>query len=357
MAIKRDYYEVLGLPRNASHEEVRRAFRRLAFQYHPDRNRDAEASDRFKEINEAYQILSDPTKRAQYDRSGGTMGSADFGGFSDFGFGGLGDIFESFFGGTPFTERRRRSPQKGESLRTNVTLSFNEAVFGCEREVEVQRVELCPACEGTGSAPGTTPSVCPECRGSGHVRRVEQSIFGRFSHIVTCPRCEGEGRVTTTPCPECRGQGRVKAKRKVVADIPAGVDDGQRLRLDGEGSAGIYGGRPGDLYIDISVRSHDRFRREGDNILIDLPLNFAQAAIGAEVKVPTLEGSENVKVKPGTQTGDVLRLKGKGVPHVNSRGRGDELVRVVVVTPENLNKKQRRLLEELAETLPEARLS
>ncbi|MFW6150104.1 MAG: molecular chaperone DnaJ [Chloroflexota bacterium] len=355
MAVKRDYYEVLGLSPGASHEEIRRAFRRLAFQYHPDRNRNPEAADRFKEINEAFQVLSNPQKKANYDRYG-RMTSDSFGGFSDFGFGGLGDIFESFFGGTPFTERRRRSPKKGDSLQAQLTLSFEEAVFGCERELDVQRVELCPSCGGTGSAPGTSPITCPECRGTGQVRRIEQSIFGRFSHVVTCPRCDGEGTVITTPCPECRGQGRIKVKRKITADIPGGVDDGQRLRLDGEGCAGINGGRPGDLYIGISVQPHRSFRREGDNILYDLPLNVAQAAIGAELDVPTLEGSAGLKIPPGTQTGDEFHLKGKGVPHLNGRGRGDQLVKITVVTPENLSKEQRRLFEELAKTLPEARL-
>jgi molecular chaperone DnaJ len=355
MAIKRDYYEVLGLPRNASDEEIKRAFRKLAFQYHPDHNKNPGAEDRFKEVNEAYQVLSDPEKRISYDRYG-RVPAEGLGGFADFGFGGLGDIFESFFGGGPFARTAQRVPQKGASLRTHLALSFEEAVFGCRREVEVQRIESCPLCHGTGCEPGTAPQTCPECRGTGQVKKVQQSIFGRFSHVSTCPRCGGNGSIITSPCSECHGRGEVKVKRKLAADIPAGVDDGNRLCLDGEGNSGLYGGAPGDLYIDLSVRPHDLFRREGVDVLCDLPINFAQAAVGDEVEVPTLDGRTSLKIPPGTQHGKVFRLKGKGVPQLNSRGRGDQLVKVVVVTPRHLDGKQRRLFEELAKTLPQEKL-
>ena len=355
MAIKRDYYEVLGLPRNASDQDIKTAFRRLAFQYHPDHNKDPEAEDRFKEVNEAYQVLSDPEKRVSYDRYGRVLGEGA-GGFPDFGFGGLGDIFESFFGGSPFARTVERVPQKGASLRTHLVLSFEEAVFGCRREVEVQRIESCPSCHGTGCESGTSPQVCPECHGSGQVKKVQQSIFGRFSHISTCSRCGGNGSIITHPCSQCHGRGEVKVKRKLAADIPAGVDDGNQLCLDGEGNAGLYGGGPGDLYIDLSVKPHDLFRRDGLDILYDLPINFAQAAVGGEVQVPTLDGRTSLRIPSGTQHGSVFRLKGKGVPQLNGRGRGDQLVKAVVVTPRHLDEKQRRLFEELGKTLPQERL-
>ena len=353
--IKRDYYEVLGVPRSASDEEIKRAFRKLAFQYHPDRNRNPEAEDKFKEINEAYQILSDPQKRSSYDRYG-RVTTEGLEGFPDFGFGGLGDIFESFFGafgGTPFAgAAAQRAPQKGDSLRAQLTLSFEEAVFGCQKELEIRRIENCPSCHGIGSQPGTSPQTCPECQGTGQVRKVQQSIFGRFTHVVTCPRCSGSGIIITNPCSQCRGKGRIKLKRKLTADIPAGVDDGYQLRLDGEGSAGLYGGAPGDLYIDLSVKPHKLFHREGLDILCDLAINFAQAALGDEIDVPSLDGKTSLKIPPGTQSGKVFRLKGKGVPQVSGRGKGDQLVTVLVVTPQRLDGKQRRHLEELAKVLP-----
>jgi molecular chaperone DnaJ len=352
MVVKRDYYEVLGVPRNASGEEIKRAFRKLAFQYHPDHNRSPEAEDKFKEINEAYQVLSDPQKRSSYDRYGGVTAEG-LEGFPDFG--GLGDIFESFFGafgGTPFARAAQRAPQKGDSLRAQLTLSFEEAVFGCQKELEIQRVESCPSCHGIGSQPGTSPQTCHECQGTGQVRKVQQSIFGRFTHVVTCPRCSGSGIIITNPCSQCHGKGRIKIKRKLTADIPAGVDDGYQFRLDGEGDAGLYGGAPGDLYIDLSVKPHKLFHREGLDILCDLPINFTQAALGDEVDIPSLDGKMSLRIPAGTHSGKVFRLKGKGVPQVNGGGKGDQLVTVVVVTPQRLDGKQRRLFEELAKILP-----
>ena len=354
MALKRDYYELLGIPRQASEDEIKRAFRKLAFQYHPDRNRNPEAEDRFKEINEAYQVLSDPDKKLSYDRYGRV--AEGVGGFADFGFGGLGEIFESFFGGSPFARTAQRAPQKGDSLRSHLTLSFEEAVFGCQKEIEVQRIENCPICHGIGCEQGTNPQTCPDCRGAGQVRKVQQSIFGRFSHVTACPRCEGVGTVITHPCPECHGRGKTRTKRRLTADIPGGVDDGYRLCLDGEGSVGTYGGPPGDLYLDLSVKPHKLFRRDGVDILYDLPINFAQAAVGDEIEIPTLLGKTSLRIPPGTQNGKVFNLKGKGVPELSGRGKGDQLVRALVVTPQHLDGNQRRLFEELAKTLPEERL-
>lgn len=351
MAIKQDYYEVLGVSRDAGDDDIKRAFRRLAFQYHPDRNRELGAEEKFKEINEAYQVLSDHEKRSRYDR----YGRADIeGGFTDFGFGGLGEIFESFFGGfgAPFGQTAQRVPHKGESLQTHLSLSFEEAVFGCRKEVEVQRIEYCSACHGTGSAAGTSPETCPDCRGAGQVRRVQQSVFGRFAHVTSCPRCGGSGTVTANPCAQCQGRGRIRATRKIAVDIPAGVDDGNRLRLDGEGNAGLNGGRPGDLYVAFSLEAHKLFHRDGSNVLYELPINFAQAALGDAVKVPSLDGKVDLKIPPGTEEGKVFRFKGKGIPHVGSRGRGDLLVKVNITTPQRLDKNQRRLFEELARTLP-----
>jgi molecular chaperone DnaJ len=349
MAIKQDYYEVLGVPRSARDDEIKRAFRKLAFQYHPDRNKDLKAEEKFKEINEAYQVLSDPEKRSRYDR----YGRVDING--------LGDEFESFFEGfasafggfgTVFSQTAQRAPQRGDSLQSHFTLSFTEAVSGCSKEIEIQRIEFCPLCHGIGSEPGTNPETCPDCRGRGQVRKVQQSIFGRFTHITTCSRCGGNGTVISNPCSQCRGKGRIKAKRKVMFNIPAGVDDGQRLRLDGEGNAGSYGGSPGDLYIIFSVKPHNLFHRDGSDILCELPINFAQAALGDEVRVPSLDGKVDLKIPPGTQNGKTFRFKGKGIPYIDGKGRGDLLVKVAIITPQHLDKNQRHLFEELIKILP-----
>jgi molecular chaperone DnaJ len=351
MAIKQDYYEVLKVPRNASDAEIKRAFRKLAFQFHPDRNREPGAEQKFKEINEAYQVLADPEKRHRYDR----YGRVDVeGGFPDFGFGGLGDVFESFWDGfgTIFGQTAQRVPQKGDNLQMHLTLSFEEAVFGCSKEAEIPRIEFCPSCHGIGSKPGTNPETCPDCRGTGQVRRVRQSIFGRYTSITNCPRCGGRGTIISNPCPQCQGRGKMKVKRKINITIPAGVDDEYRLRLDGEGSAGVYGGPPGDLYVTLSVKPHSFFHRDGSDILYELPINFAQAALGDEVEVPSLDGKVDLKIPAGTQNGKTFRCKGKGISHVDARGRGDLLVKVVITTPQHLDKHQRRLFEELAKVLP-----
>ena len=353
MTTKRDYYDVLGVGRDASDEDIKKAFRKLAFKYHPDHNREPEAEERFKEVNEAYEVLSDPDKRASYDRFG-RVGVEGFGrGFegSDI-FRGFGDIFDAFFGGA--TTANRRGPQKGADLRYNLTISFEEAVFGCEKELEVTRTESCSACQGTGSKPGSQPSRCPNCNGSGQVRRVQQSIFGRFVNVTTCERCHGDGRIITDPCPQCRGSGKERKRRKIMVSIPAGVDGNSQIRLSGEGETGMWGGSPGNLYVNLSTEEHELFAREGDNILYDLPINFAQAALGDEVEVPTVDGDISVKIPPGTQTGKIFRLKDKGVHHLRRSGRGDQLVMVHVVTPQNLNEHQRKLLEGLSESLGKA---
>jgi molecular chaperone DnaJ len=348
MAAKKDYYEVLGVNRSASNEEIKRAFRKLAFECHPDRNRDDGAAERFKELNEAYEVLSDPKRRATYDRFGHV--SEGFGqGFSDFDIFGFGDIFDSFFGGT--TRRARRGAQRGADLQYSLSISFEEAVFGCEKEIDIQRGENCPECGGTGCEKGSQPERCTECGGSGEVRRAQRSIFGQFVNVVPCQHCGGEGHIITKPCPQCRGAGRNQNSRRIAVSIPAGVDHGSRIRISGEGNIGTKGGGSGDLYVILSVQQHDLFKRRGDSILYELPVNFVQAALGASIDVPTVDGTVKLKIAPGTQTGKVFQLKGKGVPHLRGGGRGDQLVMVHVVTPDDLSAEQRRLFQELEKTL------
>ena len=352
MAAKRDYYEVLGISRSATDEEVKKAFRKLAHQFHPDLNKNHDAEERFKEVNEAYEVLSDPDKRSNYDRFGhaGPQGFGGFRGFEDFGgLGGFGDIFETFFGGA--TTATRRGPQRGSDLQLQVTLAFEEAAFGCEKEVQVSRNEVCSSCRGSGSEPGTQPVKCPNCNGTGQVRRVQQSIFGQFVNVATCPRCQGAGRIVTNPCTKCRGTGRVRQTRRVMITIPPGVDDGSQMRLSGEGEPGAKGGPRGDLYVSISVLQHKLFQRKGSDILYELPLSFPQAALGDEVEVPTLEGPHPLKIPAGTQPGRVFNLRHKGIAHLRGNGRGDMLVRVKVVVPDSLTEHQRELLQELAKTM------
>jgi molecular chaperone DnaJ len=263
--------------------------------------------------------------------------------------GGFGDIFEAFFGGTATASRQ--APQRGSDLRQTLTVTLEEAAFGADKELTVTRVETCSVCGGTGSKPGTQPARCPNCNGSGQVRRVHQSIFGRFTNITACPRCRGEGRIITDPCPQCRGAGRERRQRTIVVHVPPGVDSDSRIKLTGEGESGLRGGPTGDLYVDITVRAHSIFRRDGDDIYYELPVNVVQAALGAEVEVPTLNGNVRLKVLPGSQTGALFRLKGKGIPHLRGGSRGDENVLLRVITPETLTKRQRELFEQLAETM------
>ncbi|MEA2086269.1 MAG: molecular chaperone DnaJ [Chloroflexota bacterium] len=355
MPAKQDYYETLGVGRNATDEEVKRAFRQLAFKHHPDHNHGEGAEEKFKEINEAYEVLSDPDKRAAYDRFGHAGAAGVFGrGFEGFDFGGFGDIFDAFFGGA--TTATRQAPQRGADLHHGLTITFEEAAFGCEKELNILRIEHCSLCQGTGSRPGSQPTRCPNCNGTGQVQRTQQSIFGRFSHTTTCNQCHGEGRIITEPCPQCRGTGREKRQHHILSRIPAGVDDGSQMRLRGEGEAGFRGGSQGDLYVTLSVKPHEFFTRDGDDIIYKLPVNFTQAALGAEVEVPTLDGKSRLQVPAGSQSGDVFRLKGKGIPHLNRNGRGDQFATLFVFTPRSLSKKQRQLLEELASSLGPANM-
>jgi len=349
MTDKRDYYEVLGVGRSATQEEIKKAYRRLAREYHPDLNKAPDAEARFKEINEAYEILSDDQKRAAFDRYGhaGLQGGfADFGGFSD-----PFEIFESFFSGFTRGAGGRRSPRRGADLRYDLTVTFEEAVFGVEKDLEVPRMETCPRCKGNGAESGTTPARCPECGGQGEVRRVQQSILGSFVSVVACPRCGGQGEIVNTPCAECRGRKQVRVARHIHVKIPAGVNEGTQIRLAGEGEVGQFGGPPGNLYVVLGVKAHQVFQRRENDILLSLHINIAQAALGDTVTVPTMDGNETLAIPPGTQNGKVLRLRGKGVPHLRGNGRGDQLITINVAIPKQLTPEQKSLFEKLAESL------
>lgn len=350
MSSKRDYYEVLGVSRTADADELKKAYRRLARQYHPDVNKEPGAEERFKEANEAYEVLSDREKRRAYDRFGhaGVDGS---GGYSDFGFGGIGDIFEEFFGFGTGSRARRRGPRRGNDLQYDLEIDLEEAVFGCEKEIEIYRMEMCSVCQGSGAEPGTTPIRCNQCNGTGEVRRVQQSILGSFVNVTTCPTCHGEGEVISTPCQQCRGKGQIQASKTITVKIPPGVGDGTRIRLANEGEPGFRGGPSGNLYVLLHVRPHAIFRRSGDDIVLELNVNVAQAALGDKVTIPTLDGEESVHIPAGTQTGRIFRLRGRGVPHLRRSGRGDLLIVTQVVVPTDLNERQRELFQELGQTL------
>ena len=351
---QRDYYEVLGVERGADAAELKRAYRKLAMEYHPDRNSSDGAEDQFKEVNRAYEVLSDDQKRAAYDRFGhaGVDGAGGAGGFDGFQhFDGFGDIFDAFFGGGNRGGRRRRGPARGADLRYNLRLTFEEAIFGTEKEIEFQRQERCDRCAGKGAEPGTELATCPECNGAGEIRRSQQSIFGQFVNVAACARCQGEGRIVPNPCEECRGTGRTRQARKIAVKVPAGVDHGAQIRLANEGEAGARGGEAGNLYVVLSVADHERFQRVEDHIVLELPVNLAQASLGAEVPIPTLDGEVEFEIPPGTQSGEDFVLRGKGVPHLRGAGRGDMVVRVTVVVPETLSEEQRELLEKLALTM------
>jgi molecular chaperone DnaJ len=350
----KDFYEALGVARTDNEEEIRKAFRKKAMEFHPDRNKSEGAEDKFKEINEAYQVLSDPKKRAQYDRFGragvGSNGGQDrpFDGFD--GFGGFGDIFDSFFGDV--SGRRENRSQRGDDLQQRVILDFNEAVFGTEREVEITRQESCQRCSGAGNEPGSEVSSCTTCRGNGQVRRSQRSIFGQFAQVTPCPACRGSGKVIKTPCTSCRATGVDRRKRKIAVTIPAGVESGMQVRLTGEGNTGRDGGPTGNLYVHLDVREHKDFYREGNDLLYALPVNVAEAALGVEKEVPTLDGgTEKIKVPQGTQPGAEFRIRGKGVPHLHGNRRGDLRVLVNLQVPQALDPEQRKLLEELALSL------
>jgi molecular chaperone DnaJ len=346
MPSKRDYYEILSVERSATAEDIKKAYRKCALAHHPDRNPgDKKSEEKFKEATEAYQVLSDPEKRRVYDQFGheGLAGAGGPGGFSASGFSDIfEDIFEDFFGGGG--PRRRQRAQRGGDLKHDLEITFDEAAFGTEKEVEIRREESCTSCKGDGAKPGTSRATCTACHGSGQIL----ASSGFFSISRTCHRCHGEGSFVEHACAGCRGTGRVLVSRKIKAKIPAGVDAGLRLRMPGEGEAGLRGGPRGDLYIDIHVRPHEIFTREGDNLLCEVPVSFVQASLGAEVEVPTLTGTTTLKVPAGTQSGKVFRLKGKGIASLNGHGIGDEEVRIVVETPTHLSDKQKELLKQFA---------
>ena len=346
MAVKRDYYEVLGVQRGASAEELKAAFRKLAMQFHPDRNPDhPQAAERFKECSEAYQVLSDPDKRRSYDMFGHS--AVDTGGFGGFeGFGGFGEIFETFFGGGAGRGGRGRT-LRGDDLRYDLTIAFEEAFTGSEKEIEVPRLMSCERCSGAGAEPGSGVETCAACAGSGQVRRAAQSIFGQVVNIVACPSCGGEGRLLKNPCSECRGQGRVERRRRLRVTIPAGVDTGSQIRLTGEGEAGYRGGPPGDLYIVLRVKPHPQLQRRDQDVVYDLRINLVQAALGDRIEVPTLDGAVEVSIPAGTQYGQTFRLAGKGMPHVRNGRRGDQYVRVQVLVPKDLTTEQKSMLRKV----------
>ncbi len=352
---QRDYYDVLGVAKNADPQELKRAYRKLAMEFHPDRNASPDAPEKFKEINRAYEVLSDTEMRQRYDRfghagvEGNGSGPQGFEGFQNFE--GFGDIFDAFFGGGERGGRRRRGPAKGADLRYNMRITFEDAVFGAEKEIEFPRLERCEHCGGKGAEPGTDMITCPECNGAGEIRRAQQSIFGQFVNVATCPRCQGEGRMIPHPCNKCRGSGREKSTRRISVKIPAGVDEGSQIRIMGEGEAGMRGGESGNLYVVLSVAPHPKFERVEDHILFELPVNVAQAALGAEISIPTLDGEMEFEIPAGTQSGEDFVIRGKGVPHLRGTGRGDMVVRVTAVIPDELTDEQRELLQKLAETM------
>lgn len=356
---KRDYYEVLGVSKGASDDEIKKAYKKLARKYHPDLNPDnKEAEEKFKEANEAYEILSDKEKRSRYDQFGHAGVDPNFGagggGFDGgFDFGDLGDIFGSFFGGGFGGGRRTNpnAPQRGESVRMSLILSFEEAAFGCEKAVTVERLEPCSACQGSGCAEGTTPEICPDCHGTGTVQVRRQTPMGVFATSSPCSRCGGKGKIIHQPCKECRGAGSVRKRKTIQATIPAGIDNGQTISIRGQGNAGKNGGPAGDLLITITVRPHEIFRREGTSVLCEAPITFAQAVLGAELEIPTIDGKVKYDLPEGTQSGTTFRLKGKGIPSINGRGRGDQYVTVYIETPRNLNKEQKEALRKFAETM------
>ena len=353
----RNYYDVLGVQKGATEEEIRRAFRKRALEWHPDRNQSKEAEERFKEFNAAYQVLIDPEKRQRYDRYGRADIGAD-GGFTGRGFdgsdfpGGFGDIFDAFFGG--FGTRREAGPQRGADLHYGMDVSFKEAALGVSREVELTRTEVCETCGGMRSKPGTSPVSCDNCQGTGRIRRSHASFFGQFTQVVGCNVCQGEGKVIRERCPACGGVGYHRHLRTLSVDVPAGIDEGMQIRLAGEGDSGARGGPPGDLYLSVSVGSHPLFRRDKANLVLDLPVNLAQAALGTTVEVPMVDGSvEAVVVPGGVQPGTLLRVKQKGVPSLTNGRRGDLLVHIQVVTPDRLGPRARKLFRELEEALEE----
>ena len=356
MPEKRDYYEVLGVSRDASDDEIKKAYRKLAKENHPDLNPgDKEAEARFKEANEAYEVLSDKNKKARYDQFGHAGVDPNYGGGYGSGFSGfgdvdfdIGDIFSSFFGGSGFGGQTANpnAPVRGNSTSTSVTISFEEAAKGCKRNIEFSHIELCPECNGTGAARGTSPQTCPECGGSGQVRQQQRTAFGVMSTTRQCSRCRGTGKIVNNPCKSCNGSGRVRKNRTIEVSIPAGIDDGQIISIRGKGDAGMNGGPSGDLRISVNVRPHTLFERKGIDVWCTIPVTFVQAALGSEIQIPTLDGKINYDLHEGTQPNEVIKLKGKGIPNLNGRGRGDQMVKIAIEVPHNLSLKQKELLHQ-----------
>jgi molecular chaperone DnaJ len=351
MAVKRDYYDILGVDRGATEEEIKRAFRRAAQKHHPDVDTSTGAEQRFKELNEAYRVLSDRQRRAAYDMFGhaGVDGASAAGDAFGGGFGPFGDIFDAFFGGSPAGGRRRQRVVAGSDLRYDLTITLAEAVTGVTREIRFPTLVVCSTCAGSGAEPGSEPERCPECNGTGERRRVSQTILGQMVNITACPRCNGEGRVVSTPCHTCAGDGRLREDRRLQVSIPAGIEGGQRIALDGQGEAGPRGGPSGDLYVMVTVRDDPDLVRRGSELYAEVPVTFAQAALGARVAVRTVEGDEEVAVPAGTQSGQEIRLRGRGMPRLRGTGRGDLHVLVTVVVPARLSKRERELLQQLGE--------
>ena len=345
-----DYYEILGVSRDATAEDLKRAYRNLARKYHPDQNPDdAEAEHRFKELAQAYEVLSNPETRARYDQFG--PDGANFG--DSFGGGGLGDLFDAFFGGgSPFGGGRGRGPAgppRGPDLEVVAQLSFTDAVFGCQHDVTVRTAVTCDVCQGAGAAAGTSATTCVDCGGTGEVRSVRQTMLGQIVSATVCRTCQGQGQIVADPCEECRGEGRIVTDKTYTVDVPAGVDTGSTLRLTGRGAVGPRKGPAGDLYVKIKVAPHDRFQRQGYDLIHDLPLTISQAALGHHLSYDTLDGNEDLVIPKGTQSGRVFRLRHRGVPHLEGRGRGDLLVRAIVITPTDLTDEQEELLERFAD--------
>lgn len=363
MAEKRDYYEVLGVSKNASEDEIKRAYKKLARKYHPDMNPgDKEAEEKFKEVNEANEVLSNPEKKAKYDQFGFAgvdpnygAGQGGYGSAGGFDFGDLGDIFGSFFGGGFGGGGRRNpnAPQRGESIRASLSVEFTEAAFGCEKSITIDRSEQCPTCKGKGCAPGTTPEVCTQCHGTGTVTQAQRTPFGMMQSQTVCPKCRGKGQIIHQPCPDCRGAGAVRKRRTIQVNIPAGIDNGQTISLRGQGHSGKNGGPAGDLLITVMVRPHEIFRRDGTAVFCEAPITFTQAVLGGTLEIPTIDGKVKYDIPEGTQTGTVFRLRGKGIPVLNGRGRGDQYVTVNIETPRNLNREQKEALKKFSESLGE----
>lgn len=358
MSTKRDYYDVLGVGKSADGTEIKKAYRKLAMKYHPDKNPgDKEAEEKFKEINEAYEVLSDETKRRNYDQFGhegvNGQGFGGAGGFGGQGFGGFDDIFGDIFGdmfggGFGGGRPRRRGPERGADIRQRINISFEEAAFGKKVQVKINRSEECDDCHGSGAKPGTSKKTCSTCHGSGQVQSVQRTPFGNIASTRTCSTCNGEGEVIDSPCTKCHGKGSIRKTKTIEVDVPAGIDEGQMIKLSGQGEVGTRGGPRGDLYIEVNVNAHPLFTREGYDVYLEMPITFAQATLGDTIQVPTLDGKVEYEIPEGTQTGTVFRLKGKGIPKLRSSARGDQYVKVTVEIPNKLNEKQKELVREFA---------